>query len=97
MAAPTSEDIAAFRAELEAFVGSAAAMRVLIGVQRPRNYTGNAMQTFACARQVLQQPGEVMPNACLVPMNKTAAWWEVVAGPTHVLPARLRRRGRHGE
>src|SRR4029453_3006520 len=24
----------------------------------------------------IQQPGRVMPNAFLVPMNKTAAWWK---------------------
>jgi Chlorite dismutase len=74
--APTSEDIEAFRGELKALVGSVAATRVLLGVQRPRNYTGNAMHNFSYAYQVLQQPGEVMPNAFLVPMNKTAEWWQ---------------------
>jgi hypothetical protein len=39
------------------------------------SYTGAAMNNFAYAHRVLQQPGTVMPNAFLVPMSKTAAWW----------------------
>ena len=27
-------------------------------------------------RAVLQQPGAAAPNAFLVPMSKTAAWWQ---------------------
>lgn len=50
--------------------------RVLEGVVRPMTYTGNAMHNFAYAHRVLQQPGTVMPNAFLVPMSKTADWWE---------------------
>jgi hypothetical protein len=39
-------------------------------------YTGNAMHNFAYAHRVLQQPGTLMPNAFLVPLSKTAAWWD---------------------
>lgn len=49
---------------------------IMRGVLRPSKYTGNAMHNFAYARQVLQQPGELMPNAFLMPMNKVADWWE---------------------
>jgi hypothetical protein len=50
-------------------------VRVLSGVVRPKNYTGAAMNNWAYARQVVQQPARSMPNAFLVPMNKTADWW----------------------
>ena len=50
-------------------------LRVLGGVVRPPTYTGNAMHDFAYAHRVLQQPGTAMPNAFLIPMSKTAAWW----------------------
>jgi hypothetical protein len=52
-----------------------AQLRILSGVVQPRNYTGAAMDRWAYGRQVVQQPGRVMPNAFLVPMSKTAAWW----------------------
>jgi hypothetical protein len=48
---------------------------VLGGVVRPKTYTGAAMNTFAYAHAVVPQPGRVMPNAFLIPMSKTAAWW----------------------
>src|SRR5262249_14249512 len=50
--------------------------RTLGGVVRPMVYTGNAMCTFAYANRVLQQSGSAMPNAFLVPMSKTPAWWQ---------------------
>jgi hypothetical protein len=62
-------------AELPRLLGAGAAVRVLRGVARPRNYTGAAMNNFAYAHQVVQQPGAAMPHAFLVPMNKTAEWW----------------------
>lgn len=52
------------------------ATRVLGGVVRPTLYTGNAMHNFSYAHRVLQEPGSVMPNAFLIPMKKTAAWWQ---------------------
>jgi hypothetical protein len=50
--------------------------RVLAGVARPPRYTGREMFNFAYAHRVLQAPGAAMPNAFLVPMSKTAEWWE---------------------
>jgi hypothetical protein len=75
VAAPTAAPVAEFCAELERLAGPAASPRVLGGVVRPMSYTGNAMYNFAYAHRVLQQPGAVMPNAFLVPMSKTPAWW----------------------
>lgn len=65
-----------FRAELARLLGPQIAPRILDGVVRPTKYTGNAMHSFAYAHAVSQQPGAVMPNAFLVPMTKTADWWE---------------------
>jgi len=75
VAAPTAQPVGDFCAEAARLLGSAARLRVIGGVVRPRTYTGAAMNNFAYAHQVVQQPGRVMPNAYLVPMSKTAAWW----------------------
>jgi hypothetical protein len=53
-----------------------ARVRVLSGVIGTKNYTGAAMNNWAYARQVVQQPAAAMPNAFLVPMSKTAEWWK---------------------
>lgn len=76
VASATAEPIAEFCAELTRLVGPAIKPLILPGVVRPMVYTGNAMHNFAYAHRVLQQPGAVMPNAFLVPMSKTAAWWD---------------------
>jgi len=52
-----------------------APVRVLSGIIGTRNYTGAAMNNWAYARQIVQQPGSMMPNAFLVPMSKTPEWW----------------------
>jgi hypothetical protein len=74
VAANTAAPVAEFRAELGRRIDSSA-VRVLTGVVRPPNYTGTLMHNFAYAKRVLQQPGARMPNAFLMPLSKTAAWW----------------------
>lgn len=69
VASDTADRVTQFCAELEA-------PRVLTGVVRPTNFTGNLMHNFAYAHQVLQRRGDAMPNAFLVPMSKTAEWWQ---------------------
>ena len=76
VAAPTASPVSDFCAEATRLLGAVAHIRVIGGVVRPRTYTGAAMNNFAYAHQVVQQPGRVMPNAFLVPMNKIAAWWK---------------------
>lgn len=76
VAAPTLGPIDAFCQELARVLPPQTTLRVLHGVSRPTNYTGNAMHNFAYAEQVVQQPGAIMPNGFLVPMSRTAAWWE---------------------
>src|SRR5215472_11101579 len=75
VAAPTAQPVGDFCAEVTRLLGSVARLRMLGGVVRPRTYTGAAMNNFAYAHQVVQQPGRAMPNAYLLPMSKTAAWW----------------------
>jgi hypothetical protein len=76
VAATEPEPIAEFRAGLARLLGPAATPRVLAGVVRPLSYTGQAMFNFSYGERVLQQPAAAMPNAFLVPMSKTAAWWQ---------------------
>ncbi len=88
VASATAAPVAEFCAEVTRLLGPAIKPLVLGGVVRPMSYTGNAMHNFAYAHRVVQQPGTVMPNAFLVPMNKTAAWWEKgwMERHTYILP-----------
>ena len=75
VAAPDARPVDAFCAELPRLLGLSTAPRILRGVVRPTVYTGNAMHEFAYADQAVQQSGAAMPNAFLIPMNKTPEWW----------------------
>ena len=75
VASKRGEPVAKFCAEASRLLAPASHVRVLSGVVRPKNYTGAAMNNWAYARAVGQQPGAVMPNAFLVPLSKTAEWW----------------------
>jgi hypothetical protein len=75
VAAPAAQPVGDFCAEATRLLGSMARLRVIGGVVRPRTYTGAAMNNFAYAHQVVQQPGRRMPNGFLIPMSKTAGWW----------------------
>jgi hypothetical protein len=76
VASATAGRVADFCAEMTRRLAPAVTPRLLAGVIRPMTYTGNAMHNFAYAHRVLQQPGRTMPHAFIVPMSKTAAWWE---------------------
>ena len=76
VAAMAPEPITEFRAGLARLLGPDITPRVLAGVVRPLGYTGQAMFNFSYGERVLQQPAAVMPNAFIVPMNKTAEWWQ---------------------
>jgi hypothetical protein len=75
VASASSDVVTEFCAEAERVLAPAGAVRVLRGGVRPMVYTGNAMHNFAYAHRVLPQSGTAMPNAFLLPMSKTAAWW----------------------
>jgi hypothetical protein len=76
VAATAPEPISAFRDGLARLLGPSVRPRVLAGAARPLTYTGQAMFNFSYAERVLQQPAAVMPNAFLVPLSKTADWWQ---------------------
>ena len=76
VAAPTSRPVSDFCAEAARLLGRLVRLRILGGVVRPRTYTGAAMNNFAYAHAVVQQPGTVMPHGFLIPMRKTAEWWK---------------------
>ncbi len=88
VAAPSPGPVAEFCRELERFLVPQIKPRVLRGAVRPLSYTGNAMHNFSYAHRVLQQPATVMPNAFLIPVSKTPAWWEKdwMERHTHFLP-----------
>lgn len=75
VSAETSSPVVESCAEITRLLAPGVTVHALGGVVRPPRYTGNAMHNFAYAHRVVQQSGTVMPNAFLVPMSKTAAWW----------------------
>lgn len=89
VAAPAPGPVAALCGELTRLLAPAAPPRVLGGVVRPMIYTGNAMFNFAYAHRVVQQPARAAPHAFLVPMSKTAAWWQMgwMERHTYFLPS----------
>ena len=76
VASARADLVAEFCAAVIRLLGPANTPRILTRVVRPMSYTGTAMYNFAYAHRVLQQPGPVMPNAFLIPLSKTQAWWE---------------------
>src|SRR5262245_8001042 len=62
VAAPTAQPVGDFCTEAARLLGSAGRLRVIGGVVRPKTYTGVAMNNFAYANQVVQQPGRVVAS-----------------------------------
>ena len=75
VAAATAAPVTEFCAEATRLLAPSLKPRVLQGVVRPKDYTSAAMNQFAYAHAVVQQPGATAPNAFLLPMSKTPAWW----------------------
>jgi len=75
VASRSAAPVAEFCAEASRLLGPEVTTVALRGVVRPKSYTGAAMHNFAYAHQVQQKPGAAMPNAFLIPMNKTPGWW----------------------
>ena len=75
VAAPAAAPVTEFCAEATRLLAPLLKPRLLGGVVRPKDYTSAAMNQFAYAHAVPQRPGSVAPNAFLLPMSKTSAWW----------------------
>jgi hypothetical protein len=76
VASSESARVEAFCSEFTRLVAADAHVRVLQGVVQPTRYTGGEMHAFAYARQRRQESATSMPNAFLLPLRKTAEWWE---------------------
>jgi hypothetical protein len=57
-------------------LGDAADLVVLDGAERMPRYSSAEMRTFAYKAALSRQSGRVATNAIILPMSKTAAWWE---------------------
>lgn len=67
--------VSTFCAEVERALTGIARVQRLSGAVQPTTYTGGAMHEFAYAHQRVQQAGETMPNAFLLPLRKLPEWW----------------------
>jgi hypothetical protein len=74
VSAAKPEPVSALRLSLTELIASRR-LRIIGGAVLPLNYTGNRMHDFAYAHRVLQRPAAEAPNAFLIPLSKTAAWW----------------------
>jgi hypothetical protein len=70
-------------ADLERRITGAADMIILDGAERTARYSSAEMHKFAYKPALSRQSGRVARNAVIVPMNKTAAWWEKSALERH--------------
>jgi hypothetical protein len=75
VASPDGGRVDALCAALRDALGAHGAPRELRGVAGGLRYTGPLMHDFAYARQRVQTEGALMPNAFLLPLQKTAGWW----------------------
>ena len=64
-------------------LGDAADVIMLDGAERMPRYTSAEMRTFAYKPARSRQTGRVATNAIILPMSKTAVWWEKSALERH--------------
>jgi hypothetical protein len=64
-------------AELRRRLGDAAGVFAVEGVERPHRYTNHELHDFAFRRAPVRRPGRAATHALLLPVRKTAAWWEI--------------------
>jgi hypothetical protein len=62
--------------DLKRRISGAADMIILDGAERTPRYSSAEMKAFAYKRALARQSGRVAANAIIMPMSKTAAWWE---------------------
>jgi hypothetical protein len=69
--------------ELKRRTSDAADIIILDGAERAPRYTSAEMRAYAYKRALARQSGRVAANAIVMPMSKTAAWWEKSALERH--------------
>ena len=77
---PRLEEVAC---ELKRRVAGAADIIMLDGAERMPRYSSAEMQKFAYKPALSRQSGRVARNSVIVPMSKTAEWWEKSALERH--------------
>jgi hypothetical protein len=63
-------------AELRRRLGDAGEVLALDGAERAPRYTSAELYEFAYRNAVPRRPGRLVRNALILPMSKTAEWWE---------------------
>jgi hypothetical protein len=58
-------------------LGAVASVRTLNGATRVTRYTSAELHKHSYEHAASRQPGHTMPNAIIVPISKTAAWWQM--------------------
>ncbi len=69
--------------ELRRRLGDAAEIVAIEGAERAPRYTSVEMYAYANRPAAVRQPGRTAPNAFIVPLSKTAAWWAKSALDRH--------------
>ena len=64
-------------------IAGAADLIMLDGAERPPRYSSAEMQKYAYKAALPRQSGRVAANAIIMPMSKTAEWWEKSALERH--------------
>jgi hypothetical protein len=70
-------------AELKRRITGAADLIILDGAERMPRYSSAEMHKFAYKPALARQSGRVSGNSVIMPMSKTAAWWEKDALERH--------------
>ena len=65
------------QAELGRRLGNAARVRAIDGALQAPRYTSAALHEYAYRAAAERQSGKASANVIIIPMNKTAAWWEM--------------------
>lgn len=68
--------LTAVEEELRRRIGNSAEVVSIDGVQRPPRYTSAELYDFAYRRAAQRRPGRAARNAIVLPISKTADWWE---------------------
>ena len=77
---PRLQDV---ESDLRRRLGEHASIRALDGAVRLPRYTSPEMHAYAYKAARSRESGRLMPNAVIIPLSKTAAWWEMAPLDRH--------------
>ena len=70
-------------AELRRRLGDAGEVIALDGAERTRRYTSSELYEYAYRRAVPRKPGRVARNVFVLPISKSAEWWQLSSLERH--------------